>query len=154
MNIEILRLINFELMFTLSGFPEQNLKNIPCNSKISLIKFNKSPRYQKNINPTIARMKEFISIILKDHIHVKKMGANWRIFVWHLLINLKNNYLLKNCWSGPIKNVRTLIYKMLHYFKRYRKTPGDIIILHLCTKNLYDTIYIAPEIKNVTEWTW
>ena len=40
---------------------------------------------------------------------------------------------------------------MLHYFKRYRKTPGHIIILHLCTKNLDDMIYIVPEIKNVTD---
>ena len=25
---------------------------------------------------------------------------------------------------------------MLYFLKKYRKRPGDIIILHLCTKNL------------------
>ena len=32
--------------------------------------------------------------------------AYFRISVWDLLMNLKNNYLLKNCCSGPIKNLR------------------------------------------------
>ena len=32
----------------------------------------------------------------KTHIHVKKV-AHTLEFVWHLLINLKNNYLLQNC---------------------------------------------------------
>ena len=30
---------------------------------------------------------------------------------------------------------------MLHFFKKQRKTLGNIIILHLCTKNLDDMIY-------------
>ena len=48
-------------------------------------------------------------------------GVHLRIFVWNLLLNLKNNYL-KKCWSGPIKNVRILkccIFKKTwryHYF--------------------------------------
>ena len=47
--------------------------------------------------------------------------AHLRIPVSNLLINLKNNYLLKNCWSGPIKNVRILIFTMLHFFKEIKK---------------------------------
>ena len=30
---------------------------------------------------------------------------------------------------------------MFFYFKKQRKTLGDIIILHLCTKDLDDMIY-------------
>ena len=33
------------------------------------------------------------------------------------------------------------IYNVAFFKKRQRKTPGDIIILHLCTKNLNDMIY-------------
>ena len=53
--------------------------------------------------------------------------------------------LLKNNWSGPIKNVRILIFTML-YFLKQRKTLGDIIILHLCTKNL-DMMYSSWDIE-------
>ena len=41
---------------------------------------------------------------------------------------------IKNCWCGPIKNKIILIITILHL----KKPPGDIIILHLCTKNLHD----------------
>ena len=44
------------------------------------------------------------------------------MYVWHLLTNLKNNYLLKNCSSGPIKNVRILVFKMLYLKKIKKKT--------------------------------
>ena len=36
-------------------------------------------------------------------------GAHLRISIWHLLMNLKNNYLLKKLLSRPIKSVRILI---------------------------------------------
>ena len=52
----------------------------------------------------------------------------------------KQLYLLKKkCWSGPIKNVRILTFTMMYILKK--KTPGDIIILNLCTKNLDYMIY-------------
>ena len=41
----------------------------------------------------------------------------------------KQLFIKKNCWSGPIENIRILIFN-----------NGDIIILHLCTKNLDDMI--------------
>ena len=83
---------------------------------------------------------------------------------------LGNNYL-KNCWSGPIKEVRIIIFTMLYFwkekhmeialfytcvpkilmmwsivleiecdsknqnFEKMKKIAGDIIILHICTKN-------------------
>ena len=52
-------------------------------------------------------------------------GAHLRTSFWHLLKNSKNNYLLQKLlkWANKI-----LIFTML--------TPGNIIILHLCTKNL------------------
>ena len=77
----------------------------------------------------------------------KEGGAHLRISVWHLLMNLKNKYLLKKTLlSGPIKNLRILIFTMLHV-KKKRKTPSDIIILHLCTKNLDDMIYSFWDIE-------
>ena len=47
----------------------------------------------------------------------------------------------KTNWSGTKKNKIILIFTMLHFFKKQRKTLGNIIILHLCTKNLDDMIY-------------
>ena len=52
---------------------------------------------------------------------MKKVGEHLRISVWYLLTNLKNSCLLKNCWSGPIKNVGILIFPMLHFPKKAKK---------------------------------
>ena len=51
-------------------------------------------------------------------------GAHLGISVWHLLINLRNNYLLKNWWSGPKKCKNFNIYvaffpKVEKYTLRY-----------------------------------
>ena len=62
-------------------------------------------------------------------------------------MNLKNNYLLKKLLSEPIKNVRILIFTMLYFFKQIKKNTGDIIILHLLTKNLDDMIYSSWDIE-------
>ena len=70
-----------------------------------------------------------------------------RISFWHLLMNLKNNYLLKNRWIEPIKNVRFLIYKMLCFLSKEKNTMGDIIILHQYTKNPDDIIYSFWDIE-------
>ena len=58
-------------------------------------------------------------------------GAQLRISFWHLLMNLKNKYLLKTRCCGPIKNKITL------------KSPGDIITLHLPTEDLNDMIKVS-----------
>ena len=77
----------------------------------------------------------------KNHANVKKSEAHLRISIWHLLMNLKNNYLLKKLLKWPTKNIRILIFATLYFFKKKSKTRGDTIILHLCTKNLDDMIY-------------
>ena len=76
-------------------------------------------------------------------------GAHLRIYIWHLLKNLKNNCLLKNCWSGPIKNARILIFTILYLKKKKeeRKTPEYVTILHLCNKNLGNMIYSSWDIE-------
>ena len=45
-----------------------------------------------------------------------------RTSFWHLLMNLKSKYLLKNSWSGPIKNKIILIFTMLHLKKIKKNT--------------------------------
>ena len=47
--------------------------------------------------------------------------AHLRISVWHLLMNLKNNCLLKELWSGRIKNVRILIFITYFFKKKWRR---------------------------------
>ena len=73
-------------------------------------------------------------------------GAHLRISIWYLLMNLKNNYLLKKLLSRPIKSVRILI---LQCGIKKTKNPGDIIILHLRTKYLDDMIYSSWDIECV-----
>ena len=54
---------------------------------------------------------------LKNHTR-EKGGAQLRTSFWHLLMNLKNNYLLKKLLSGPIKNIRILIFTMMYFLQK------------------------------------
>ena len=58
---------------------------------------------------------------------------------WHLLMNLNNKYW-KKLFKWANKKLNNFIFIMLISFKRIRKTPGDIIMLQLCTKNFDDMI--------------
>ena len=51
----------------------------------------------------------------------EKGGANLRISLLHLLITWKTTIYLKNCWSGPMKNVRILIFTMLYLKKKNKE---------------------------------
>ena len=68
-------------------------------------------------------------------------------FCLALLMNLKNNYLLKKLlkWTNK-KTVRILMFTM--YLKKKKiETAGDIIILHLYTKNPDDMIHSSWDIE-------
>ena len=78
--------------------------------------------------------------------HVKKVENTSEFWFGVFWSTWKTTIYQKSCWSGPIKNVRVLIFTVLYFFsKKKRKTPGDIIILHLCTKNL-NIIYSSCDI--------
>ena len=50
------------------------------------------------------------------------------------------------CFPRPTyRHVYIYIYK--NFIKKLRKTPGDIIILYLCTNNLHDMIYSSWDIE-------
>ena len=54
--------------------------------------------------------------------HTCEGGANIRISVWHLLMKLKKNYLLKKLLKWAKKNLRILIFTMLYcFFKKIKK---------------------------------
>ena len=49
-------------------------------------------------------------------------GEQLRISFWHLSIGeLEKQLFTKICWSGPIKNVRILIFPMLYFLKKIKK---------------------------------
>ena len=73
--------------------------------------------------------------------HTCKEGGAYLKICLAFIDKLENIYLLKKLlkWANkPCKNFN--IYNVV-FKKKQRKTPGDIIILHLCTKNLDDMIY-------------
>ena len=53
---------------------------------------------------------------------------------------LENQLFIKKLLKRTNKNVTILIFTKL-YLKKKKKTPRDIIISHLCTKNLDDMIF-------------
>ena len=60
-------------------------------------------------------------------------------------MNLKTTIYLKNCWSGPIKNVRIWIFTMTYFFKKIKKNTCVPKILIWFT---------VPEIYSVTDSNW
>ena len=86
-----------------------------------------------------------------EKIKITQMWRRWgmpqNLFLVFINEIEKQLFIKKSCWSGPIKKVRILIFTMLYFLKKYRKTPGDIIILHLCTKNLDYMIYSYWDIE-------
>ena len=79
----------------------------------------------------------------KNHAHVKKVEHNsefmFGIYWWTWKQLFKK--LLK--WA----NKRSKNYNIYHVVFLKRKTHGDSIILHLCTKNLDDVIYSSWDIE-------
>ena len=74
-----------------------------------------------------------------------KVGHTSEFRLWYLLMNFEkqlfiNKKLLK--WVNQ-KHKNFNIYNVVFKKKKKRKPPGDIIILHLCTKNLDDMIYCS-----------
>ena len=67
--------------------------------------------------------------LIKNLTRVKKVGHT---SVWHLLMNLKNNYLLKKLLSGLIKNVRILIFTMLYFSKKNNEKHLEIPLFYTC----------------------
>ena len=60
--------------------------------------------------------------MIKQTSHTCEKGeANLRISLLHLLITWKTTIYLKNCWSGPMKNVRILIFTMLYLKKKNKE---------------------------------
>ena len=77
---------------------------------------------------------------MKCNTQVKKVGYN---SFWHLLMNLKNKYLLEKLlkWANKKQNNFNIYNSALKKRKEETKALADIIILHLCTKSLDDIIY-------------
>ena len=77
---------------------------------------------------------------MKCNTQVKKVGYN---SFSHLLMNLKNKYLLEKLlkWANKKQNNVNIYNSALKKRKEETKTLADIIILHLCTKSLDDIIY-------------
>ena len=83
----------------------------------------------------------------KNPTHVKIVGHTseflFGIYWWTWKTTIHKKKLLK--WvNKKCKNFN--IFSIVFKKKKKRKTPGDIIILHLCTKNLDDIIYSSWDI--------
>ena len=68
-------------------------------------------------------MKALQKSILSQKSHTcEEFWAHLRISVWHLLMNLKNDFLfLRNCSSGSIKYVKNFNIYIIVFFKKAKK---------------------------------
>ena len=68
-------------------------------------------------------------------------GAQLKISFWHLLMNLKNKYLFKKMLKLANKKQNNFNIYNAASKKKDKQKARDIIMLHLCNKNLEDMIY-------------
>ena len=90
--------------------------------------------------------------LLKNHTHVKKAGCTSE-FMFGIYWWTWKNYSLKNCWSGPMKNVTILIFTMLYFFKKTKKTTWNYrYFTPVYLKSWwYDLQFLR---YSVTDWNW
>ena len=81
-----------------------------------------------------------------NSMHVNKEGQTSAFLFGIYWLPWKTNFIKKAVEVGQ-KNVRTLMFTMLFFFFKKRKTPRDIITLHLCTKHLEDMIHSSWDIE-------
>ena len=68
-------------------------------------------------------------------------GAHIRIYFLHLLMKLKNNYLLRKLLKWANKKCKNFKINKVVFFLKNKEN-----VLHLCTKNLDDIIYNSWDI--------
>ena len=68
-------------------------------------------------------------------------GAHIRIYFLHLLMKLKNNYLLRKLLKWANKKCKSFKINKVVFFLKNKEN-----VLHLCTKNLDDIIYNSWDI--------
>ena len=98
--------------------------------------------------------KTWISLEPWTKITITNMWRRWAhltISVWYLLVNLKNNYLLKNCWSGTIKNVRILVFLMLYLKNNDNKKSTW---RHHYFTPVYETSWWYDQFLRYRVWDW
>ena len=58
----------------------------------------------------------------------------------------KQLFIKKNCWSGPTKNSRIIIFTTLHFFKKNKEKHLDISLFYTCVPKI-STIYSSGDIE-------
>ena len=78
---------------------------------------------------------QYINTSAKKSHTCEEGGAQLRISFWHLLMNLKNTYLLKKLlkWNNKKQN-NSKIY-MLHFIKQIRKHL-EISLFYICVPKI------------------
>ena len=79
---------------------------------------------------------------------IKQLCRRWahlKISFWHLLVNLKNNYVFKKLLRWANEKCKEFHIYTIVFFQKNKEKPGNI--LHLSTKNLNDMIYSSWDIE-------
>ena len=89
-------------------------------------------------------MKKFFSNKKITHVW-RRWGTPQNFFL--AFTELKKQILLKNCWSGSIKNKMILIFTMLHFKKMYQEKHQEIS-LPVYQKSWWYIIYSSCDIEH------
>ena len=108
-----------------------------------------SSLYLCNCTQGLITMTEFSGqnyITLKNQ-EGEEGGAQLTISFWHLLMNLKNNYLLTKLLKWANKKRKNFNIYNIVFFKKIKRNTWRYHKIHLCTKNLDDLIYCSWDIE-------
>ena len=92
-----------------------------------------------------------LEILLKKLLTCEESETHRGISFWHLLMNLKNNYLFKKLLKWANKKCKNFnIYNVL-FFKKWRKYL-EISLFYNCVPNFDDMIYSSLDVTDVTNF--
>ena len=83
-------------------------------------------------NSIIAGLAQHETVQKKSHT-CEEGEVQLRIFVWHLLANLKNNYLLKKLLKWTNRKYKNFIFFLMFYFK---KKHLEILLFYTCAPKI------------------
>ena len=114
-------------------------------------KINSKVRYQKTtyIYGVSVKKTSYLQLFIKKITNMwKKWGTPQNFFLAFIDELEKQLFIKKNFWSGPIKNIRTLIFTMLYFKKKIKKNTWRYHYFTSAHQNLNDMIYSSWDIEH------
>ena len=106
----------------------------------------------RNYNAFLVAFRFCSTFILKNRAHLK-VGYTSE-FVWHLLMNLKNNHLLKKLLKWAKKKCKNFSIYNVVLLKKNKEKHLERSLFYTCVPKILMIWSILLEIYSMIDWNW